>query len=111
MKKWLKFSNSCPSCNKNFGKKLNIKCLGKKYERDCGNCGQKIVSDIGWPSYIIFVFYFQVVVILAMVPLAVALMEGIWIASAGILFLVTILVMPPAMLLHAHHIKACDSEI
>lgn len=96
---------TCPSCGAHGQYFSTLKSLKRVVKKKCGSCGVEIESEIGHGKYILLLIYTHVILTLVAIPLVLAIAGERWgvaIASAAIF---VILVLPPAMVLHARNAK------
>lgn len=100
------FGGRCPICDSALQWPGAIKCLSRRYEITCINCGQRVESELTIIEYILLLLYTQILVFTLGVVFIFSLIGELWNYSLISLTLFSILLYFPASLVHARRLRA-----
>lgn len=104
------FSFTCPSCGARKKSFSWFNSLNKSVRKNCGRCGCSVESVLTEGRYVLLLLYVHVLAIIAAFPFVLAVTGQKWGLALTVLVVFAVLVVAPAMAIHAKNAVRCSGS-
>lgn len=102
---------ACPVCGAENQSFLAASALSRTVKGSCRNCGARLRSNVPYGEYLLWLLYAHVVLMFGAFPLVLALAARQWGIAAIMFLILSVIIWPPAMILHAKNVIASDPPV